>query len=63
MGNIYISTIELAEQLGISQREARTIIKMANEKQKEQGLYVVKARPSRALKKEVAKLLGIGEIK
>lgn len=63
MENIYITTNELAEALKISQKEARAIVKMANEKQKEKGLYVVKSRPPRALKKEVEKLLGTGEIK
>lgn len=57
--NLFINSIELAEECGISQREASQIIREVQKDLESRGYYVMKCKPLKAPRKEVFKKLGV----
>lgn len=46
--NIMISSVELAEMLGIPKRQAGKVIQAVNEDLKKEGAFVLNTRPAKA---------------
>ena len=59
MENLMINSVELAEMLGVTKRQASRVINEVNKELSEKGVYVFYTRPPRAPRKEVLRKIGI----
>ena len=55
----FIDSVELAQIIGVTVRQANEIIKATQEELRKKGVYVIKSRPLIAPRKEVFKKIGV----